>query len=136
MRLTKSRLFIILTTIPMLTYALDNPEVVVPMKSVFESISDLVKNFKGLTSIGVFSAILVIIIQFLKTDVAGNFLKKLTPTMKRIIITVLGQVSGILIAVVGGMGWVDAIIAGLLTSGGAIAIFEVFKPLFEKKNGL
>ena len=109
-------------------------EVHVQIKDVFEAISLLIKNSKGLSGIGIASAIVVILIQLLKTEMLGNLMNKLPPFWKRILIVLLGQISGILIGVNSGMGWVNSIIAGLLTSGGAIAIYECLKPLFVKKS--
>lgn len=121
----------LLVVVPMILYAQVEEAATVPISDVFNDIAELVKNFKGLSGIGVSSALLAILLQFLKTDLAGGLLKNVNSNVIRIIVTVLGQVSGIIIGVAGGLGWLDSVIAGLLTSGGAVAIFEAVKPFFK-----
>lgn len=48
---------------------------------------------------------------------------------KRLIVTLLGVVNGIMIAVMQGTEWWQAIIIGLVSSGGGVAIYEAFKGL-------
>ena len=125
------KVFFVLILIPAICIA---EELKVPMEDIFKSISSLISNFRGLSGIGIAAAILTILIQFLKTDITGNLMQKLPSTWRRILITILGQIGGIVIAANGGLGWVDSIIAGLLTSGGAVAIYEALKPLLAKKK--
>jgi len=111
-------------------------ETPVPFGTVLESIGELIKNWKGLGGIGLASAILATIIQFLKTDLMGGFLDKagrFGPNIRRLIILVLGQVSGVILSLSSGkFSWVDAIVSGLITQGGAVAIYEYLKPFFKK----
>lgn len=104
-----------------------------PIITIFNSLVELIRNPKGLGVLGCISLSITIIISITKLDFMGNLFQKLNPYIQRALVVVLGQISGILIAVIGGVVWYEAIIAGLLSSGGAIAIYEVIKPFFKKK---
>jgi hypothetical protein len=75
----------------------------------------------------------MLIFNFLKLPFIAGFLEKyIGPNWKRIIILSFGQIVGIILAISGGMGILDSIIAGLFTSGFATFLFEQIKPLFSK----
>lgn len=105
----------------------------VPVEDIFKSISDLVKNYKGMKGIAIASSVLMVLIQVCKTEIMGRLISKANPFLNRVIITVCGQICGILMASNSGMSWLEAVITGLLTSGGAVAIYEAIKPLLKKK---
>jgi len=129
----KAGIIFFLVLIPVVAFSqeLEQP---VPLQTVFEAIATLVKNWKGMSGIGIAAAILTLLVQILKTELLGGLLAKASPFLKRLLITVLGQFAGIVIAVNGGLGWIEAVVAGLLTSGGAVAIYEAIKPFFSKKS--
>ena len=79
------------------------------------------------------AAIINIIVLILKSNWCHGWFGKRSALVKRILIIVLGQVFAILTAIIGGTSWTDAIISGLISSGGAMAIWEVIKPIFVKK---
>lgn len=108
----------------------------VPMESVFDSIAELVKNYKGLKGIGLAAAIISIVFQLLKTALFGGLMDKAGPFLRRAVLTGMGLITAIVMAVAGGMSWIEALIAGLLSSGGAVALYEALKPFFKKKESL
>jgi hypothetical protein len=108
-------------------------ETPVPIKDVFEMIAQLVNNWRSLSTLGLISSVIVLVMQILKTEIMGGLLLKASPFLKRLLITVFGQVAGVIVAVSGGLTWVEAIVTGLITSGGAVAIYEAIKPFFSKK---
>lgn len=110
----------------------------VPVEPTLSGLVDLVKflvtNWKLLGTWGISSTILVIVIAILKGPWSKDWFGSKSSLRKRLIIIVLGQILGIIHAVMGGAIWYMAIITGLIVSGGAIAIYESVKPLFSKKE--
>lgn len=111
-------------------------ETPVPFGTLLESVGELIKNWKGLSGIGLASSLLALVIQALKTELLGGLLNKagpLGPNIRRLIIFVLGQISGIVLSFAGGkFSLVEAIITGLITQGGAVALYEHLKPFFKR----
>jgi hypothetical protein len=108
----------------------DDPPV--PLSDFFNDIIELVRNWKGMGALAISSAILTLIVHGLRVVALGDLFDSLRPGIKRAAIIILGQVQGIVLAISGGMAWWEAILTGLLTSGGAIAIYECLKPLLNK----
>lgn len=108
-------------------------QVAVPDVEISKGILDLILGYKVLGPIGIGSGVIVLLVNVLKSDFFGNLFKNLNPLIKRLIITVLGVIYGVLFQVQSGIGWGNAIVTGLLASGGAVAIWEAVKPLIEKK---
>lgn len=106
----------------------------VPDAEVSKELLNLLLNFKTLGPLGIGASVIVILTQLLKGDFFGNIFKGLNSNVKRLIITVLGQVYGLIFMVQSGSSWGNAAIIGLLSSGGAVAIWEAIKPLVEKKK--
>lgn len=94
--------------------------------------SDLVKDYKGMGKLGLAIALLNFIMMMLKNPLLGAWLTKRSSNMKKFSLLVLGQAMGILIAVEGGLAPLSAVIAGLVTSGGAMAIYEAYKKFIKK----
>lgn len=132
-RFNLNKLFFVLLILPVVAFAQAVDESV-PPSDVVNAIVDLVKNWKAWSALAVAAASITIIVQALKTDILGNLIDKMNPFMKRLLITALGQVAGIILMVANGKGWIDAVVAGLFTSGGAVAIYESLKPLIDKKK--
>lgn len=108
-------------------------QVAVPDVDISKGILDLILGYKVLGPIGIGSGVIVLLVNILKSDFFGNLFKNLNPLIKRLIITILGVIYGVLFQVQSGIGWGNAIVTGLLASGGAVAIWEAVKPLIEKK---
>ena len=103
------------------------------LEDPINKIAELITNWKAMGTLAIVSAIIIIIIQILKTKLVGGWFGKRSPLMKRAILVILGQISGIVLMVLGGIDWIPAIMTGLVTSGGAMSIYEVIKPFFAKK---
>lgn len=104
-----------------------------PVIGIVDSFIDLFKNGKALGVMGCISLAITIIIKILKLDFIGNLFGKLNPYIQRLLIVILGQASGILVSIISGISWWQAIITGLISSAGAVAIYEAAKPFFKKK---
>ena len=100
--------------------------------SIFKDITSLVQNWKSLGLLGAISALILLLTKIMKTKLMGEFFTKRHPLVQRAIVVTLGVISGVVVAMTTGVGWVPAIVTGLVGSGGAISIYEVFKPLFKK----
>ena len=125
-------LSLLLFPILVLCQVVDDPEV--PISDVFNDIVELIRNWKGLGALAISASILSVIVQGFKTKLIGNPLDALRPGIKRLLIVLLGQVQAIILAIAGGMSWWESILAGLITSGGAMAIYECLKPIFKKAD--
>lgn len=120
-------LFLFLVMLPVVGYAVDVP-IVVPDGDPLQALLMLFASWKTAGPLAIGSMIIVVAVQAMK---------KMLPEFKykRIAVTALGIVYGVLLAVSNGMGVVEASIAALFVSGGAVAIYEALKvPL--KKMGI
>lgn len=113
-------------------YAQSLPPSVPESGDIAASINILL-NAKALGAIGLGAAIILIVVQFLKSSLFDQIFKSLDPKYKRLLITLLGVVYGVLYLIVSGKSGAEAIMVGLFSSGGAVAIFEAIAP-FLKKN--
>jgi len=116
-----------------LSFAAFGQDASVPLDVAFKSLVDLVTNYKAMSPIALSIAVVLVLTSFLKTDLVGGFFKNQSALVKRLIITVLGQVSGVLTMISTGLVWHQAIIVGMISSGGAVAIYEAYKAAFPKK---
>ncbi len=127
----------IMLIMPFFIYSQESaPDVTIPQ--IFESIAALIKDWKNLQAVGVVSAIMMIVVQILKYLIK-EFLndpgKEVMANWARVLITLLGVVVAILSKVMTGVPWIDACIFALITSGGAISLYQVLKPvLFKSKE--
>jgi len=94
----------------------------------------LISNWKAMGGLAIGIAFVNIAIMVLKASWTDKWFiwDTKAPLVKRAIIIVLGQVAGIMLMIVSGMKWYAAVIAGLITAGGAIAIYEAVAPIFKK----
>jgi len=106
---------------------------IVPLDEAVAATAALVKDYKGMGKLGGAVALLNLLIMLLKTQLLGGWFNKRSPMTKRAILVAAGQALGILLAIEGGMGPLSAVIGGLITSGGAMAIYESVKPFLKKK---
>lgn len=109
---------------------LDSVEV--PEVDPAKAIVELVTNWKTMSPVAIGSMIILILVQILKSSLFGQFFKHLE--WKRLLITILGVIYGILYLVSTGTSWLSAAVIGLISAGGAVAIYEAVKPLLEKKK--
>jgi hypothetical protein len=114
--------------------AFGQEEASVPLDVAFKSLVDLISNYKAMSPIALSIAIVLALTSFLKTDLVGGFFKNQSALIKRLIVTVLGQVAGVLTMISRGLVWHQAIIVGMISSGGAVAIYEAYKAAFPKKK--
>jgi len=99
---------------------------------MFTDLVNLIKNGKAMGVLAVMIGGIMLLIRLLKSSIAGGLFAKVNPFIQRAIIVILGVAAGILLQIASGMKWYVALVAGLFTSGGAIAIYEVLKPLWTK----
>lgn len=90
-------------------------------------------NFKTMGWLGGGMFAVLLAVQLLKSPLLAQIFSKANPAVKPLILIVLGQVYGVLYLVFSGANWGSALVVGLITSGGAIAIWEGISPLFKKK---
>ena len=117
----------------MFSFAAFGQEASVPLDQAFKELIALVSNYKAMSPIALSISIVLLLVSVLKTDLVGGFFKNQSSLVKRLIITVLGQVAGVLTMVSTGIVWHQAVIVGLISSGGAVAIYEAYKVAFPKK---
>jgi len=127
-------LFLLSLIVPIVCFAQEIVAAVQPSTTdIINAVSSLISNWKALGSIGIVAAIINVIVLILSSQWCKGWFGKKSPMIKRIIIVVLGQVAGVLTIIIGGAGWVDALVTGLISSGGAVALWEALKPVFKKK---
>lgn len=96
-------------------------------------LGDALANPKALTAVMIGAILLLAIIQMLKSSIFSGLFKKIPAKAQFAIITILGQVYAIVIhALVIKDQSVSVAVIGLFTSGGAVAVFNAFKLMFEK----
>lgn len=105
-----------------------------PVAQVAEAAYEVIKDAHGMGKLALSIAILNLLIMGLKTHAARGWFDRLGPGSKRLVLLALGQALGILSAIEGGMSPASAIIAGLLTSGGASALYEAAKPFLKGRD--
>lgn len=117
----------------MFSFAAFGQEASVPLDQAFKELIGLVSNYKAMSPIALSIAIVMLLTTILKTDLVGGFFKNQSALIKRLIITVLGQIAGVLTMISTGIVWHQAVIVGLISSGGAVAVYEAYKAAFPKK---
>lgn len=115
------RLLFALFMVPALAFA---AEEIPSLDQMINSLIELIKNIKTMPGVAIASAIISIIVMFLKSNYCGNWFGNRSAIVKRLIIVVLGQASAIILMIMDGATFVNSIYLGLVASGGAILIFE------------
>lgn len=99
----------------------------VPEGDPFQGILSLIQNYSGVTN-GFVAAAIAVIVQLLR-----RFLP--TGDLKQGLVVSLGVVWGLFELLASGVSTGDALVATLVTAGGAVAIYEfVIKRLFKKEG--
>lgn len=117
------KLFVFLWLLPLVAFA--EVPVVVPDGDPLQALLSLILGWKAMAPLAIGSAIIVVVVQAMK---------KLLPEFKykRLIVAVLGVLYGVMLALSNGMGVLEAAVAALFVSGGAVAIYEAIKPALAK----
>lgn len=99
---------------------------------LIEQLIHIITNWKaGGTLLGI-SMIIILLTNVLKSQATGFLFEKLGSKTKRIVIVVMGVLTSVITLKLAGTDWISAIVTGLITSGGAVAIYEAFKPVAKK----
>ena len=101
---------------------------------------NLVTNFKTMGPLGISMVLINLVIALLKSDALSNVFKKVDPLLKLLILVILGQIAGIInymtTEVAAGKSTAQAVLSsviyGLITTGGAMAIYESYNQ-FKKQ---
>lgn len=117
--------FLFLFLLPMAAFAVDVP-IVVPDGDPLQLLLNLVMNFKSIGPLAAGSVVVMILAQVFKQFVAEDF------KYKRLVVTALGIIYGVLLAVSKGMGFGPAVVTAIFVSGGAVALYEALKPSLQK----
>ena len=109
---------------------------IVELDSFAKSVIGLFSTYKEMGKLALAIALIQLLMTALKTNFFGGWLSKRSPGMKRFMLVLFGQLAGILMMIEAGAEPLSAILAGLLASGGASAIYDAYKPVKEwyKKN--
>ncbi len=99
--------------------------IIPPEVDPLATILALFQNWAAMSPLVLGSTLIALTVQLLKMFV-GDF------EYKRIVIAGLGVVYGVITALLGGYSVFDALVAALITSGGAVAMYEAIKPLLPK----
>lgn len=96
----------------------------VPDVDPITAIMEIIANFGIMSPLALASAGIVAVVQVLK-----KFLPEFK--YKRFLVVVLGVAYGVVQSSLSGLGLVEALVLALITSGGAVAIYEALKPLLQ-----
>ena len=107
---------------------------VVSYEQIVKTITEFVKNYGSFDGTMRAAIIISILIQVLKSQHLGGWFEKRSPLVKRLVVSSLGVVYGIVYSIAGGQGWLEAIVDGLIGSQGAMLIWTNVKPLLPKKK--
>jgi hypothetical protein len=137
MKLLNALFFLVLACFATLALAQTLPGSVDAQVDYAKLIGELIANPKAVTAAFIGALIVLIFVQALKSPVFGKFFKSINPKVQLAIVTILGQLYGVILHV---LVLKDAEfstqIVGLFASGGAAAIFNAFKLLFEKPKAI
>ena len=101
-----------------------------PMQSLIFAI----QNFKGLGPVGLGMVVVMAVVQAMKSEKFGALFKSIAPKYQAALITLLGIIYGAVYSLVYTKQSVDVFIVGFISSGGAVAVFNLIKLLTEKKT--
>lgn len=122
----KTLMFFFLFFFPYLVFAQDAAPAM-GISDIALGVLDLFKKDPSRNSLVVVSSALMLTMQIMKMEMLAPLMSKLGIGMKRLITVVLGQIYAVVLMVSSGMAWDEAMISGLLVSGGATAMFQAWK---------
>lgn len=120
-------------------------EVVAPVLPVIQDGADgmvllnaamaLMKNWKLWGIFGSLSVLLMLAMQLVKVSpILGGWLEKKGAWVKQSVLVILGQLAALCgVLYMGGGHNIGAALVGLISSGGAVALYEALKPFWKKK---
>ena len=123
-------LFLLVAVISMAAFGQSVPDQI----NAGQLLLELVKDYKTMGPLGIGMSLVLLTVWILKTKMLGSIFKGLKPVYKRVVIVVLGQAYALLYMLQSGMDFSEALITGVFMSGGAMAIYESFKPFLPKKS--
>jgi len=91
------------------------------------AIVDLISAVK----LGALAPILLAVVQLLKTDFLGGFIKKINTKYQPLIVIVIGITGNVALAASGGKSWGSAIIEGLVLALTTMGLYDAIKPIFK-----
>lgn len=94
----------------------------------------LIQNFKVIGPVASGMLIVTFTVQALKSEKFSGIFKKLSGKAQVAIITILGLIYGAAYTLAYKKQPLDFWIIGLISSGGAVSLFNLIKMLFEKKS--
>ena len=101
-----------------------------PMQSLIFAI----QNFKGLAPVVLGMVVVMPVVQAMESEKFGALFKSIAPKYQAALITLLGIIYGAVYSLVYTKQSVDVFIVGFISSGGAVAVFNLIKLLTEKKT--
>jgi len=107
---------------------------VVSYEAVFKMIIEYVQNRTTLKGVTLAALAIFFVTQVFKTKHLSEWFEKRHPLIKRLIITCLGVLYGVVNAIAKGSSTSDAIVEGLIGSQGAMLIWTNVKPFLPKKE--
>lgn len=102
------------------------------LQQLVEQFVYIITNFKLGGTLAAISMVIIFLVNLLKSSATGDIFDSLGRKTKRLIITVLGVAVTIIGLMLGGVPFFSALVTGLFTTGGAVAIWEVLKPMISK----
>lgn len=106
---------------------------IVELDAFAKAVIDLVKDYKNLGGLALAMAVLNLLMMLLKTKLFGQWLDSRSRNVKKLALVVLGQALGILAAISTGLSPLSAVLAGLISSGGAHILYEEWKSFKKGK---
>lgn len=135
-----NKFLLVLAVLLMPVFAFADGEATVPIGDFLMQLFNLVKDWKTLGTIGLVSAVLVLVVQATKTQYLGGLFDKLGPVGKRLLVLGISAVLVGLPVFVAGGSFVSGIAAILGSSAGAVFLNELLKaigfPFFTGNDGL
>ena len=108
----------------------------VPVNDIVNALIWLAKNWKALSPLAISGTIITIVVMFLKSSIGYAIFKKVNPIVRTLIVLILGQASGIILMITNGMTVWQALSSGLISSGFAIVLWKLIKPLIPANSWL
>ena len=94
----------------------------------------VVTNWKTLGPVGIGACFVFLFVQIVKTPAFEGLFNGLHPALKRLLLFVFGSLYAVLYAVFGGATWGHAAMVALVSTGTAVAFWEVISPFFKKRT--
>lgn len=103
-------------------------------QDLFEMLKWLVLNWKTGGWFAMSTVSIMFLVSLLKMPWCQGWFGSKSPLIKRALITTLGLASGVMLVILGGVAWPEALFAGLFSSQGAMSLFEVWKGVIRPKK--